>query len=59
MRTGEQLLTQSLELARRLDDPVAFATAAGYIVGFRVAPQHNAERVSIADELWSSTKRSG
>ncbi len=59
MHTGEKLFTQSLAVARRLDDDVAFLSAGINQVGYRCAPQYTDERYQVAVDLWKRAKRVG
>jgi len=48
---GVPLLTRSLEIARRKSDYLTLAWASMYYIAFAVAPQHNSERLRLAEEF--------
>ena len=56
VQSAQKLLTQALNLARRLDDRLAFWWAAAFILlNFR-APHNISWRMQIAEELWTSPR---
>ena len=54
MRSGHMLLTQSLNLARRLGDQVAMSMGGWIFLNLFATPQHTTERVQIAEEIWAN-----
>jgi tetratricopeptide (TPR) repeat protein len=50
-RSGIDLITQALDLARRLGAPEVLPLAT-YLLVFRSAPQHTAENLRLVEELW-------
>jgi eukaryotic-like serine/threonine-protein kinase len=51
-KSGLLLLHQSLDLARRLGDRYALCAAGSMFLQYFTAPQHTAERIRLAEELW-------
>jgi tetratricopeptide (TPR) repeat protein len=56
MRTGLKLLRQSVDLARRLDDPDTLWASGSNLLSFQLAPQHAADSVRLSEEILSSSR---
>jgi tetratricopeptide (TPR) repeat protein len=56
MQTGHILLTQALDLSRRIGNQKTLWLAAGYLAMNRRAPQHTEQRMQLAEELWVSSR---
>jgi predicted ATPase len=54
--SGQKLLTQALNLARRLGDHNTLLQTASYIIMNRRAPQDTEERMQLAEEIWASPR---
>jgi tetratricopeptide (TPR) repeat protein/archaellum biogenesis ATPase FlaH len=56
MQSGLKLITQALDLARRLGEQDTLWSAAVSILFYCRAPQHTAQRMRLAEELWASSR---
>jgi DNA-binding CsgD family transcriptional regulator len=51
-REGHRLLTQAIDLGRRLGDQEILWEGIGSYIGFRSAPQHAEDTIRLTEELW-------
>ena len=54
-RLGHKLMSQAVDLAHRLGDQDTLFMATGTFLANIGAPQHAAERIRVAEEVWSSS----
>jgi DNA-binding CsgD family transcriptional regulator len=52
-REGHRLLTQAIDLGRRLGDQEILWETIGSYIGFRSAPQHAEDTIRLTEELWA------
>jgi archaellum biogenesis ATPase FlaH/tetratricopeptide (TPR) repeat protein len=56
LRSGKRLLTQAIDLARRIGDSDTLLQAVIMFVHFCAAPQHTEERIRLAEEFWAKSR---
>jgi tetratricopeptide (TPR) repeat protein/archaellum biogenesis ATPase FlaH len=56
LRSGKRLLTQAIDLARRIGDSDTLLQAVIMFIHFCAAPQHTEERIRLAQEFWAKSR---